>query len=61
MAVVLFCLHFLKKNNIVSNTFAMIIAFLQAILIIGSHSHYTIDVLIAFIIVPYIIGGKYWI
>lgn len=61
MATVLFCLFFLKKNNIISNYTAASIAALQAMLIIGTQNHYTLDVMLAFIIVPYIIGGYYHI
>ena len=59
MATVLFCLYFMKKNNIISSPVAISIAIAQAVLIIGTQNHYTLDVVLAFIIVPYILGGYY--
>lgn len=61
MTVVLFCLYFLIKNNILSKYHALTIAIIQAILIIGTQNHYTLDVILAFIIVPYIINNNYHI
>ena len=61
MAIVLLILHFLKKNNIITNLHAMIYSLIQALLTIFTHNHYTIDVLIAFIITPNVINDKYFI
>lgn len=59
MATVLFCVYFMKKNNIINTHTAIGIAVIQAMLIIGTQNHYTLDVVLAFIIVPFIIGGYY--
>jgi len=61
MTIVLLILHFLKKNKIITNKYATIYSVLQAFLIIFSHNHYTLDVLLAFIITPYVINEKYYI
>ncbi len=61
MAICLLYLHIMKKNNIIGNNLCILISVVQSILIILSHNHYTIDVLLAFIIVPYVINEKYFI
>jgi hypothetical protein len=61
MAVVLFCVYFLFKNGIISKTTGITLSVIQAILILTTQNHYTLDVLLAFIIVPYIVSGKYHI
>ena len=61
MATVLFCLHILKKNNVINNNTTIILSIIQALLILFSKSHYTVDVLISFIVVPFVINEKYFI
>jgi hypothetical protein len=61
MATVLFCLHILKKNNVIDNDITIILSIVQALLILLSKSHYTVDVLISFIVVPFVINEKYFI
>ena len=61
MALCLLILSFLKKNNIINHQICILIAIIQATLIILTHNHYTVDVLLAFIVVPFVINGKYFI
>lgn len=56
MTITLLLLFILKKNNIISNNTYIIVAVIHAIIIITTQNHYTIDVLLAFIIVDWIIN-----
>lgn len=61
MAMCLLFLYFLKKNSIINVQTCLFISIIQGLLIILSHNHYTIDVLLAYIVVPFVINGKYFI
>ena len=61
MTIVLLILHFLKKNKLITEKYAMIYSLLQAFFIIFTHNHYTIDVILAFIITSFVINGNYHI
>jgi len=61
MTIVLLMLHFMKKNKLITDNYARIYSYLQAFFIIFTHNHYTVDVLLAFIVTPFVINEKYHI
>lgn len=59
--ILLLILSIMKKNNLISLQNTILISITEALLICLTQNHYTLDVILSFIIVPYVIHKKYYI